>query len=144
MSIAQAVSTRATCDRKHVGAIIVVDFKIISTGYNGSVGGMPHCDDAGHDIDAGHCVRTIHAEMNALAQAAKLGVSVDGGSLYATASPCWGCFRVLVSAGLKRFIYGESHREVEHNARIQDAAKATHIEVVHFASSNGRVDSHSN
>src|SRR3954465_7209517 len=89
MGFAIAASRRATCDRKHVGAVVVVDKQVVATGYNGSVRGMPHCDDAGHDMISGHCVRTIHAEMNAMSQAASRGVAIEGSSIYTTASPCW-------------------------------------------------------
>jgi len=107
MNIAKQVATRATCDRKHVGAIIVKEKIILSTGYNGSPRGMAHCDDVGHEIVDGHCVRTVHAEANAIAQAAKNGVSIDGGTLYITASPCYDCFKLLINAGIKRVVYGE-------------------------------------
>jgi dCMP deaminase len=129
MGFALAASRRATCDRKHVGAVIVVHHQVVATGYNGSVRGMPHCDDAGHDMDHGHCVRTIHAEMNAIAQAASRGVAVEGASIYTTASPCWDCFRVLVNAGIHRFIYGEPYREGEHRQRIDEVAKTLGLEV---------------
>ena len=129
MNIARQASTRSTCDRKHVGAVIVRDKTILSTGYNGSIRGMPHCDDVGHDMVSGHCVRTIHAEMNALAQAAKRGVAVGDSSIYTTASPCWDCFRVLVNAGIGRFVYGQPYREGEHRARIQEVADALGLEV---------------
>ncbi|HVO29428.1 MAG TPA: dCMP deaminase family protein [bacterium] len=129
MGFAEAASRRATCDRKHVGAVIVVDKQVVATGYNGSVRGMPHCDEAGHDMESGHCVRTIHAEMNAIAQAASRGVAVEGSSIYTTASPCWACFRVLVNAGIRRFIYGEGYREDEHRKRIDEVAKALGLEV---------------
>ena len=69
MAIAEQVASRSTCDRKHIGAVIVRDKTILSTGYNGSLRGSPHCDEAGHDIENGHCVRTVHAEANAVAQA---------------------------------------------------------------------------
>lgn len=107
MKIAQDVATRATCDRKHIGAVIVRDRVILSTGYNGAPRGMAHCDDEGHEIVDGHCVRTVHGEANAIAQAARNGVSVDGADLYTTASPCYDCFKLLVNAGIKRVIYGE-------------------------------------
>lgn len=124
MGFARAAALRATCDRKHVGAVIVVDKQVAATGYNGSVRGMPHCDEAGHDMVGGHCVRTIHAEMNALAQAARRGVRVEGASIYTTASPCWACFRVLVNAGMQRFVYLEPYREDEHRQRIMEVAEA--------------------
>lgn len=107
MDIAKQVATRATCDRKHVGAVIVKDKVILSTGYNGSPRGMAHCDDIGHEMVEGHCIRTVHAEANAIAQAAKNGVSIDGSTLYTTASPCYDCFKLLINAGIKRIVYGE-------------------------------------
>src|SRR5882672_7261649 len=82
MNIARQVATRSTCDRKHVGAVIVRDKTILSTGYNGSIRGMPHCDDVGHDLEGGHCIATIHAEANAILQAAKNGVTIDGAEFY--------------------------------------------------------------
>lgn len=133
MGFAAAASRRATCDRKHVGAVIVVDKQVVATGYNGSVRGMPHCDDAGHDMESGHCVRTIHAEMNAIAQAASRGVAVEGSSIYTTASPCWDCFRVLVNAGIRRFLYAEPYREGEHQKRIDEVAKNLGLEVKAFS-----------
>ena len=78
MNIARQAATRSTCDRKHVGAVIVRDKTILSTGYNGSIRGMPHCDDIGHMIENDHCVATVHAEANAIIQAAKNGVRIDG------------------------------------------------------------------
>jgi dCMP deaminase len=111
MNIARQAATRSTCDRKHVGAVIVRDKTILSTGYNGSIRGMPHCDDVGHVMQAGHCVATVHAEANAIIQAAKNGVRIDGAELYTTASPCWDCFKLLVNAGITRVYYGEFYRD---------------------------------
>ena len=111
MNIARQAATRSTCDRKHVGAVIVRDKTILSTGYNGSIRGLPHCDDVGHLMDAGHCVATVHAEANAIIQAAKNGVRIDGGELYTTASPCWSCFKLIANAGLKRVCFGEFYRD---------------------------------
>lgn len=111
MRIAETVSSRATCDRKKVGAVIVVDKQIVSTGYNGAPKGLPHCDDAGHELkDMGgreSCVRTVHAEANAVAQAARHGVRVDGASVYTTASPCYDCMKLLINAGIKRIVSKE-------------------------------------
>lgn len=111
MNIAREVSTRSTCDRKHVGAIIVRDKNILSTGYNGSIRSQPHCDDAGHDMVAGHCVRTVHAEANAILQAARHGVRIDGADIYTTASPCWECFKLIANCGIQRIFYREFYRE---------------------------------
>lgn len=111
MNIAREVSTRSTCDRKFVGAVIVRDKSILATGYNGSIRGLSHCDEDGHLIEDGHCVRTVHAEANAIVQAARHGVRIDGASLYVTASPCWGCFRLVANAGLTRVYFGEFYRD---------------------------------
>lgn len=119
MNIASEVATRSTCDRKHVGAVIVRDKTILSTGYNGSVRGLHHCDDVGHMMEDGHCVATIHAEANSIIQAAKNGVRVDGADIYITASPCWNCFKIVANAGIKSIYYGEFYRD----SRIFDAAK---------------------
>ncbi len=126
MSIAMQASKRATCDRKHVGAVIVRDRTILSTGYNGSVRGFPHCDDIGHMLEEGHCVATIHAEANSIVQAAKNGVKVDGATLYTTASPCWWCFKMIANSGIKRIVYGELYRD----ERIKEFSAKANIELV--------------
>ena len=126
MNIAEVVATRATCDRKHVGAVIVRDRTILSTGYNGSIRGMPHCDEVGHMMEDGHCVATIHAEANAIIQAAKNGVAIDGADIYITASPCWPCFKLIANSGIRRIVYGEFYRD----GRIFDAAKHLGIELI--------------
>ena len=111
MNIARQAATRATCDRKHVGAVIVRDRTILSTGYNGSIRGMPHCDEIGHMIENTHCVATVHAEANAIIQAAKNGVRIDGAEIYTTASPCWNCFKLIANAGIGAIYYGEFYRD---------------------------------
>jgi dCMP deaminase len=111
MRIAEDVASRATCDRKHVGAVIVRDKSILATGYNGSIRGLPHCDEDGHLMEDGHCVRTIHAEANAIIQAARNGVRIDGATIYVTASPCWGCFKMIANAGCTRIVFGEFYRD---------------------------------
>ncbi len=111
MRIAVQAATRSTCDRKHVGAVIVRDKTILSTGYNGSIRGMRHCDDVGHVMENDHCVATVHAEANAIIQAAKNGMGIDGGELYTTASPCWNCFKLLANAGIRKVYFGEFYRD---------------------------------
>lgn len=111
MRIAAEVASRATCDRKHVGAVIARDRSILATGYNGSIRGLPHCDEEGHMMEDGHCVRTIHAEANAIVQAARNGVRIDGAMIYVTASPCWACFRMIANAGIQRIVFGEFYRD---------------------------------
>jgi dCMP deaminase len=127
MSIAQVVATRSTCQRKYVGAVLVRNRTILSTGYNGSIRGMPHCTDVGHMMEEGHCVATIHAEANAIIQAARNGVMIEGATNYVTASPCWSCFKQLANAGVQRICYGEFYRD----ERIFDVAKKIGIELVH-------------
>jgi len=126
MSIARVVASRSTCDRRHVGAVLVRDRTILSTGYNGSIRGMPHCDDVGHMMENGHCVATIHAEANAIIQAARNGVKIDGATVYVTASPCWNCFKMLANAGVSRVVFGEFYGD----ERIVDVASRIGIELV--------------
>jgi dCMP deaminase len=126
MQIAQVVASRATCDRKLVGALLVRDRMILSTGYNGSIRGMPHCSDAGHLMENDHCVATIHAEANAILQAARNGVRIDGADLYTTASPCWPCFKLVANAGIRRIVYGEFYRD----RRSLDVAQRIGVELI--------------
>jgi dCMP deaminase len=130
MNIAQVVASRSTCPRKFVGAVIVKDRTILSTGYNGSIRGMPHCMDEGHMMENDHCVATIHAEANAIIQAARNGVNIDGASCYVTASPCWNCFKQLANAGIVRIVYGEFYRD----ERIFQVAERLQIELLHLQS----------
>ncbi len=111
MKIAKQVAKRSTCDRLHVGAVIVKNKTILSTGYNGSIKGMAHCDDEGHMMEDSHCVATIHAEANAIIQAAKNGVCVDEADIYVTFSPCWICFKMLANAGIKNIFYETFYRD---------------------------------
>jgi len=128
MEIARVVSSRSTCPRKFVGSVIVRDKTILSTGYNGSIRGMPHCSDEGHMMENGHCVATIHAEANAIIQAAKNGVIIDGATIYVTASPCWNCFKQIANSGIRRICYGEFYRD----ERIFQVAERIGIELHHI------------
>lgn len=126
MNIARQAATRSTCDRKNVGAVIVRDRTILSTGYNGSIRGTPHCDEVGHLMEGGHCIATIHAETNAILQAAKNGINISHAEIYTTASPCWNCFKMLVNAGIQRIYYGEFYRD----KRSLEVARGLGIELV--------------
>lgn len=126
MDIARVVASRSTCDRKFVGAVIVRDKTILSTGYNGSIRKYEHCDDVGHMMENGHCVATIHAEANAILQAAKNGVCIENATIYTTASPCWPCFKMIANAGIKRICYGEFYRD----DRIFEIAHKIGLELV--------------
>jgi dCMP deaminase len=128
MAIAKVVASRSTCDRKFVGAVIVRNRTILSTGYNGSIRGLPHCSEVGHMMENDHCVATIHAEANAILQAARNGVMIDGATLYVTASPCWNCFKAAANSGVVRICYGEFYRD----ERSLNVAQQAHIELVHI------------
>ncbi len=106
MGITLEVARRSTCNRAQVGAIIVRDKRILTTGYNGSPTGLPHCTEAGCLIVNGHCVRTLHAEQNAIIQAALHGVSTDGATIYVTHQPCLICAKMIINAGISRVVYG--------------------------------------
>ncbi len=99
------VSKRATCLRAQVGAIIVKDKRILTTGYNGAPKGLPHCLDEGCEIVGGHCVRCLHAEQNAILQAAEYGVPLEGATIYITHQPCVTCAKMIINAGIKRVVY---------------------------------------
>jgi len=113
IGLMQEVAKRATCDRGKSGSLIVRDNRILSTGYVGSPPGLPHCDEAGHlmkkmvDEDGTvreHCVRTIHAEQNAILQAAKYGPSIEGATIYCKMEPCRVCAMMIISTGIKRVV----------------------------------------
>lgn len=111
MEITDLVASRSTCDRALVGCLIVNDDnRIVSTGYNGSVAGNPHCDDVGHTMRDGHCIATIHAEMNALLYCAKEGISVKGCKAYVTHFPCLNCTKSLIQSGIKEIFYQHDYR----------------------------------
>jgi len=113
MKIANTVAERATCDRGRSGCVIVRDKQILVTGYVGSPVGLPHCDDVGHQFKkvihedghtTNHCVRTVHAEQNAICQAAKKGISLDGATLYCRMTPCRVCAMLIINCGIKRIV----------------------------------------
>ena len=111
-AITRAVATRATCSRKAVGAVLVKDKLILATGYNGAPAGLRHCDHAaGGDLVNGHCARSTHAEQNALVQAARHGISIEGATLYCTNNPCLNCAKLLINAGITRIVYEELYED---------------------------------
>lgn len=104
LKLAMLASERSTCPRMHCGCVLVKDKNVVATGYNGSIPGDDHCDDVGCLVVDNHCVRTVHAEINALAQAAKHGSSVDGATAYQTNMACTNCAKALIAAGIKRVV----------------------------------------
>jgi len=131
-SIMEAVATRSTCDRGKVGCVIVRDHRILSTGYAGAPPGLPHCDDVGHLMEtratlgnpkgSTHCVRTTHAELNAILYAAKYGISLDGSTLYCKMTPCYNCAMAIIACGIKKVIvknfYHAGKRSIEMFAKV--------------------------
>lgn len=121
LEIASVVSKRSTCLRNNVGAVLVRDKRILSTGYNGAPSGLPHCLDMGcirdqEGIPSGTCherCRAIHSEQNAIVQAAIHGVSISGSTCYCTHQPCVICAKMLVNAGIVRIVYREAYPDVE-------------------------------
>jgi len=113
MELANTAAKRATCDRGRSGCVIVRNKQVLVTGYVGSPMGLPHCDDVGHLYKkvthedgkiTQHCVRTVHAEQNAICQAAKLGISLDNGTLYCRMTPCRTCAMLIINCGIKRVV----------------------------------------
>lgn len=119
MSMAHMIAERSTCDRLRAGAVLVRDNRVIASGYNGAPPGMAHCDDVGHLMHEGHCIRTLHGEENTLLQAAKIGISTDGATLYSTYSPCYHCLKKIIACGVKRIVIGQLYRD----NRIFDACR---------------------
>jgi dCMP deaminase len=107
LGISRLLGQRGTCPRARVGCVIEKEGRILSTGYNGSLPGQPHCDDFGCEMVDGHCVRTIHAEANAICFAAKYGISLEGSTLYVTGwsgGACHRCYKLAKAAGIKEII----------------------------------------
>ena len=109
MEVARTVASRATCPRASVGAVLVRGHRILTTGYNGAPRGVAHCTEIGCEMVGGHCVRSTHAEANAVVQGALHGVSLDGATAYCTHQPCVNCAKLLISAGIERIVYAESY-----------------------------------
>ena len=127
LSIAKQVATRSTCARAQVGAVVVRDKRILTTGYNGSPMGLPHCDDVGHLMQDGHCVRTVHAETNAVIQAALHGVSTEHASIYVTHYPCLRCALNLINAGIEQVFYGRVYGDIAQQEYLfKQAGVTTH------------------
>ncbi|NUM25452.1 MAG: dCMP deaminase [Candidatus Buchananbacteria bacterium] len=131
MAIAKIVAARGTCDRLYASAVLVKDNRIISTGYNGSPPGLPHCNDVGHLMEEGHCVRTIHAEHNAILQAAAQGgTSTIGSTIYMKYSPCIHCTKYIISAGIKRVVFEKIYR----NQKVTEMFKQAGVVVEEYKS----------
>ncbi len=110
LDVAEVVSRRSTCLRLNVGAVIALDGRVIATDYNGSLSGAPHCIDVGCDVVNNSCVRTIHAEVNAICQSAMHGISVRGASMFVTHAPCVNCAKIAVNSGISEILYANTYK----------------------------------
>lgn len=136
MEIARTTAKRATCDRGRAAAIIVKERRILCTGYVGSPVGIEHCDDVGHEMveminengeESMHCIRTSHAEQNAICQAAKFGTSIDGATMYAKLEPCYTCAKMIINCGIKRVVVEKRYHAGQ---RTRDIFKKAGVELV--------------
>lgn len=145
MEVADAISKRATCDRGRSGCVIAKDRQLLVTGYVGSPQGLPHCDDVGHQFKrmvhedgsvTQHCVRTVHAEQNAICQAAKRGIAIDGATLYCRMTPCRTCAMLIINCGIVRVVCERKyHAGAESEAMFAEAGIAleyTYDEVMQY------------
>jgi dCMP deaminase len=127
LEIANTVSKRATCNRGKSGCVIVRDKQILVTGYVGSPAGLPHCDDVGHLMKkviqengemSEHCLRTVHAEQNAICQAAKTGISIEGATIYQRMTPCRTCAMMLINCGIKKVVCERKYQLAEESEQL--------------------------
>ena len=125
MSMALLISIRSSCHRLHVGCIIVKNNRVISAGYNGFISGLPH----NSVVRDGHEQNTVHAEQNAIVDAARRGVSLEGSTAYVTHYPCIVCSKLLIAAGIKKIIY---HRDYKNDDLVYDLFHQSHIDVNKF------------
>ncbi|MFC3882991.1 ComE operon protein 2 [Bacillus songklensis] len=131
MAQSHLLALRSTCERLAVGATIVRDKRIIAGGYNGSISGGVHCIDEGCYVIDGHCIRTIHAEMNALLQCAKFGVKTEGAEIYVTHFPCVHCCKAIIQAGIKSVYYANDYKNHPYAIELFKQA-GVHVEQVAF------------
>lgn len=132
LEVMDAISKRATCDRGKSGCVIAKKNQILVTGYVGSPTGLPHCDEAGHQMKkiihedghiTQHCVRTVHAEQNAICQAAKLGIAIEGATLYCRMTPCRTCTMLIINCGIRRIVCQHRYHTAEESEKMLAQAK---------------------
>jgi dCMP deaminase len=137
MEVARTIARRATCDRGRSGCVIARDRQLLVTGYVGSPVGLPHCDDVGHLMKkvihedgstSMHCVRTVHAEQNAICQAARLGIPLQGGTLYCRMTPCRTCAMLIINCGIVRVVCEYRYHEAQ---ETEDMFRQASIELVY-------------
>jgi dCMP deaminase len=132
MEVCDAISKRATCDRGRSGCVIAKNNQILVTGYVGAPAGLPHCDEAGHQLKqmvhedgtvTTHCVRTVHAEQNALCQAAKRGIAIEGATLYCRMTPCRTCTMLIINCGIVRVVCQRRYHDAADSEEMLSKAK---------------------
>lgn len=132
IKIMEMVGSRGSCDRGRAGCVITRDNRIISTGYAGSPIGLPHCDEVGHEMhtvthengeQTRHCIRTAHAEQNAICEAARMGIALLGGTLYCKMTPCYTCAKMIINAGIKRVVCAQDYHASKRSKEIFAEAK---------------------
>ncbi len=135
LHMAEFVGSRGTCDRGYAGTVIVKDKRMLASGYAGSPVGLPHCDEVGHEIHtvknedgstSQHCIRTTHSETNAIANAARFGVAIDGATMYSKMVPCYACAKIIINAGIKRFI---ATKDYHVSARTKEIFKKSGVKL---------------
>lgn len=136
MQIVAMVGSRGTCDRGKSGCVITKDNRIISTGYVGAPSGLSHCDESGHEMhtvrhedghESDHCIRTTHAEQNAICQAARVGIALDSGTLYCRMTPCYACAKMIINTGIKKVVCANDYHA---SARSKDIFKEACVELI--------------
>jgi dCMP deaminase len=139
MEICRTVAKRATCDRGRSGCVIAKDNRLLVTGYVGAPAGLPHCDEVGHKMKqvvhedgtvTNHCMRTVHAEQNAICQAAKNGISIEGGTLYCKMTPCRTCAMLIINCGIKRVVCETRYHDSGDSLEMFSAAG---VEIIHMS-----------
>ena len=134
IEIMHMVGKRGTCDRGQAGCVIARDNRILATGYAGAPSGIEHCDDVGHELhtvihedgrETEHCIRTTHAEQNALVSAARYGVAIEGSTLYCKMSPCYACAKLIINAGIKRVVAWKDYHASSRSKSVFKAAGIT-------------------
>ena len=127
MKITEMVGSRGSCDRGRAGCVITRDKRIVATGYVGSPIGLAHCDEAGHEMHtvthadgstSRHCIRTTHAEQNAICEAARMGIAINGATLYCKMTPCYTCAKMIINAGIKKVVCAQDYHASKRSKEI--------------------------
>lgn len=136
LNLVEMVGTRGTCDRGRSGCVISRDKRIISTGYVGSPVGVAHCDQSGHEMhtvvqedgaESQHCIRTTHAEQNAIVNAARFGMALEGATLYCHMTPCYVCAKMIINAGIKRVVCNKDYHKGERSKEVFQEAGVEYV-----------------